>query len=104
MIMAGFARVTVTLPDELIQEIDRREKNRSKFVAEAVRREVERVRRAELRRSLANPHAESTEFAEEGLEDWNRSLPEEDTETLVNLRSGEAVQWIRGKGWIEKRR
>src|SRR5580704_10001092 len=36
--------------------IDWREKNRSRFVAEAVRRELDRRRRAELRRSLNDPH------------------------------------------------
>lgn len=35
--IASVERVTVTLPDELVRDIDRREKNRSKFVAEAVR-------------------------------------------------------------------
>ena len=44
--MATVERVTVTLPNELVSEIDRREKNRSKFVAEAVRHELERRRRA----------------------------------------------------------
>lgn len=38
--MAGLERVTVTLPQDLVRDIDRREKNRSKFVAEAVRREL----------------------------------------------------------------
>src|SRR5580704_13723503 len=54
--MANVDRVTVTLPDELIRDIDRREKNRSKFIAEAVRNELDRRRRDELRRSLENPH------------------------------------------------
>lgn len=102
--MGGFERVTVTLPEELIEEIDRREKNRSRFVADAVRRELERVRRAELRRSLTHPHPETAELAAEGLEDLNRSLPEEDCGALVNMRAGKAVQWVPGKGWVEKRR
>lgn len=46
--MANVQRVTVTLPDDLLKEIDRRESNRSKFVAEAVHRELERRRRAEI--------------------------------------------------------
>ncbi len=57
--MAGVERVTVILPNDLVRAIDRREKNRSKFVAEAVRNELDRRRRAELRRSLHNPHPES---------------------------------------------
>jgi metal-responsive CopG/Arc/MetJ family transcriptional regulator len=38
--MANIERVTVTLPGDLVGDIDRREKNRSKFIAEAVRRET----------------------------------------------------------------
>ena len=44
--MASVERVTVTLPNDLVRDIDRREKNRSKFVAEAVRHELDRRRRA----------------------------------------------------------
>ena len=50
--MVSVERVTVTLPNDLVRDIDRRENNRSKFVAEAVRHELDRRRRAELRRSL----------------------------------------------------
>jgi Arc/MetJ-type ribon-helix-helix transcriptional regulator len=99
--MAGVERVTVTLPDDLIKDIDRREKNRSKFVAEAVRRELDRRRRAELRRSLESPHAKSGELADQGLEEWSRRLPEEDTEALVDSRAGKAVRWVPGEGWVE---
>jgi metal-responsive CopG/Arc/MetJ family transcriptional regulator len=56
--MANVERVTVTLPKDLVRDIDRREKNRSRFIAEAVHRELDRRRREELRRSLENPHAE----------------------------------------------
>jgi hypothetical protein len=58
--MAGIERVTVTLSDNLLRDIDRREKNRTKFIAEAVRHELERRRRAELRRSLENPRARNS--------------------------------------------
>ncbi len=64
--MSSLERVTVTLPDELVRDIDRREKNRSKFIAEAVRSELDRRRRAELHRSLENPHSESLELTEQG--------------------------------------
>ena len=101
--MAGVERVTVTLPNELVRDIDRREKNRSKFVAEAVRHELDRRRRAELHRSLQNPHAESAELAEQGLEEWAGSLPEEDTETLVDANGGKPVRWVPGEGWVEGR-
>jgi Arc/MetJ-type ribon-helix-helix transcriptional regulator len=99
--MAGVERVTVTLPNDLVKDIDRREKNRSKFVAEAVRNELDRRRRAELRRSLQNPHPESAALAEQGLEEWTRGLPEEDTEALVDGCAGKPVRWVPGEGWVE---
>ena len=101
--MATVARVTVTLPDDLIKDIDRREKNRSKFVAEAVRHELHRRRRAELRRSLQNPHPESAELAEQGVEEWTRGLPEEDAGALVDRNAGKPVRWVPGEGWVEGR-
>ncbi len=73
--MAGVERVTVTLPNDLVRDIDRREKNRSKFVAEVV----------------------------QGLEEWRRGLPEEDTEALVDSSAGKAVRWVPGEGWVEER-
>ena len=101
--MPTVERVTVTLPNDLVRDIDRREKNRSKFVADAVRRELDRRRRAELRRSLHNPHPESAVLAEQGLEEWSRGLPEEDTEALVDSSAGKAVRWVPGEGWREDR-
>jgi Arc/MetJ-type ribon-helix-helix transcriptional regulator len=101
--MASVDRVTVTLPNDLVRDIDRREKNRSKFVAEAVRNELDRRRREELRRSLQNPHPESAVLAEHGLEEWTRGLPEEDAETLVDGKAGRPVHWVAGEGWVEGR-
>jgi Arc/MetJ-type ribon-helix-helix transcriptional regulator len=101
--MPDVERVTVTLPIDLVRDIDRREKNRSKFVAEAVRRELDRRRRAELRRSLQNPHPESVELAEQGLEEWTRGLPGEDVEALVDSSAGKQIRWIPGAGWVEGR-
>lgn len=75
--------------------------NRSKFVAEAVRRELDR-RRAELRRSLHKPHPESADLAEQGIEDWTRGLPEEDTDALVDSKAGRAIRWVPGEGWVEE--
>jgi len=99
--MANVERVTVTLPDDLLRDIDRLEKNRSKFVAEAVRRELDRRRRAELQRSLQNPHPESKELAEQGLDEWASGLPEEDVDALVDGSAGKEVRWVPGEGWVE---
>jgi hypothetical protein len=101
--MARVERVTVTLPADLVRDIDRREKNRSKFVADAVRHELDRRRHEELHRSLRNPHPESAELSDEGLEEWTHSLPEEDTEALVDSSAGKPVRWVSGEGWVEGR-
>ena len=100
--MARIERVTVSLPEELLRDMDRLEKNRSKFVAEAVRRELDRRRRAELRRSLENPHPESAEFCEQGIEEWSLGLPDEDAEALIDSNAGKAVRWVPGEGWVEE--
>src|SRR5512141_2623426 len=94
------ARVTVTLPPDLVEEIDRRERNRSRFVLEAVRREVTRRRREELRRSLAQPHAETQELADAGLDDWGRRS-KRDSSDLLEAGAGRSVRWVPGKGWVE---
>lgn len=100
----GNDRVTVTLPAEVVQEIDRREKNRSRFVLDAVKRELLRRGREELRRSLRTPHPDSVRLAESGIGEWARGLPREETEDLVDLKGGTAVRWIEGRGWAETSR
>jgi hypothetical protein len=96
-------RVTVTLPSDVAGDIDRREKNRSKFIAEAARRELDHRRRVELRRSLQNPHPESMDLAERGLHEWARGLPDQDTGALLDGNAGRPVQWVPGEGWVEGR-
>jgi Arc/MetJ-type ribon-helix-helix transcriptional regulator len=99
--MATTERVTVTLPVELVRDIDRVEENRSKFIAEAVRHELERRQRDELRRSLAAPHPDTAELAEAGMTEWAHSLPDEDAEGLVDMSKGKPVRWIPDRGWVE---
>jgi hypothetical protein len=98
--MPAHERVTVTLPADLVDVIDRLEKNRSRFVLVAVRNELRRRRRESLRESLAHPHSETTAAgAERGFDDWAASLPDESS-PLVDLRAGKPVRWVRGKGWV----
>ena len=97
-------RVTVTLPSEVLRQIDRIEKNRSAFILEAARRELQRRRREELRRSMLDPHPESEELAEAGLANWARALPTENIAELVNMRAGTSVNWIPGRGWTKARK
>lgn len=92
-------RVTVTLPADLVEDVDRVERNRSRFIAEAIQHELTRRRREALLRSVQNPHAETAEFVDSGLSDWAAGLP--DDEGLVNAGGGTAVRWVEGQGWAK---
>ncbi len=98
--MATIERVTVTLSAELLEEIDRLERNRSRFIAEAVQRELARRRRDALLQSINSPHPESTELVDAGLAEWTSDLP--DDEGLVDPKGGTAVRWIEGQGWVSE--
>jgi hypothetical protein len=92
-------RVTVTLPAEVVGDIDRRERNRSRFILDAVRRELKRREREELKRSLKSPHPETSELADAGFDDWAVRLPAEKASDLLDLRAGVSVRWVPGRGW-----
>ena len=92
-------RVTITMPTEIVEEIDRQARNRSEFILDAVRREIERRRHEELRQSLRNPHPGSESIAEMGVKDWDPSLPGEAVEDLVDREGGSEIRWVSGKGW-----
>ena len=96
-------RVTVTLPAEVVRDIDRLERNRSKFILKAVRQELQRRRREELRRSLRNPHPEGGRLAEEGFDEWAEGLPGDDASSLVDMKAWTPVHWVPGEGWVESR-
>lgn len=98
--MGSAERVTVTLSVELLEGIDRLERNRSRFIAEAVEHELARRRHEKLLRSVRNPHPETVDLADAGLEDWNADMP--DDEGLVDLAGGTAVRWVEGHGWVEE--
>lgn len=99
--MAANERVTVTLSAELVRGIDRLERNRSRFIAEAVEHELARRRREGLVRSLQNPHPEATEFADLGVAEWGERLPPGDDD-LVDGKGGKPVRWVEGRGWVEE--
>ena len=99
-LMAATERITVTLPVEMVEGIDRFERKRSRFIAQAVEHELLRRRREGLLRSLASPHPEAAELGQIGLADWGASLPDGD-EGLVDVTAGKPVRWVGGQGWIE---
>lgn len=92
------SRITVTLPADVVDDIDRRERNRSRFILEAVERELENRRRQELLASIENPHPQSGEIAEEGVDEWGEWGDAED-EDLLDAEAGSPVRWSPGKGW-----
>lgn len=91
-------RVTVTMPAELVAEIDRIEANRSRFIAEAVRHELQRRQRLELLRSLDAPHPDSAATAALGLADWAAAQPEGDND-LLDPNAGVNLHWRPDSGW-----
>jgi len=95
-------RVTVTLAAELVEGIDRLEPNRSRFIAQAVTRELARRRREALLSSVHSPHPETADVADTGLGDWTSDLP--DDEGLVDATGGTPVRWVEGKGWVKQSR
>jgi hypothetical protein len=92
-------RVTITLPKEIVQEIDGRERNRSRFVQRAVARELDRLRQEELARSLDNPHIDSEAVAESGFSEWADLTAEADDE-LLDASTGKEIRWDADGGWI----
>lgn len=98
--MSTTERVTVTLSAELVEGIDRLERNRSRFITQAVEHELARRRRDELLSSISNPHPETADLADTGLGDWTAELP--DDERLVDVARGTAVRWIEGQGWVKE--
>lgn len=93
-------RVTITLPSGLLEEVDQLERNRSRFIAEAVQHEVARRRHAALMESVRSPHPETTQLVDAGLADWTSEFP--DDEGLLDPWGGTAVRWVEGQGWIKE--
>jgi len=93
-------RVTVTLPDEVVEEIDRHEPNRSRFVLEATLDALERRQQEEFRRSLDNPHPDSEQLARVGESEWFALAGDEDYD-LLDPGAGTRVRWVPGTGWVE---
>lgn len=93
-------RVTVTLPADLVDRIDQVERNRSRFIAQAVERELAQRRRDALLQSVQNPHPETTNLVDIGLSDWVNDLPSD--EALVDANGGTPIRWVEGQGWIKE--
>ena len=98
--MATTERVTITLPKDLVRDIDKLERNRSRFIAQAVEHELLRRRREQLLLSVQHPHPDAAGLADAGLGEWAAALPDEEG-LLLDPDEGKPVRWIEGKGWVE---
>ena len=94
-------QIKVTLPEDVIRDIDRVHGDRDKFVLELVRLELQRRRHQESWRTSVDPLPERFHASEMELDDWGQDSPEGDLFGLVDLKTGAAVRWIPGKGWVE---
>jgi hypothetical protein len=83
-----------------MEETDLLERNRSRFIAEAVQHELTRRRREALLRSVQNPHSETGELADTSLALWTADVP--DDEGLVDPAGGTAVRWVEAQGWVKE--
>jgi hypothetical protein len=52
---------------------------------------------------MENPHRETVELAEQGMEEWSRGLPEEVAGAPVDSRAGTDIRCAPGEGWVENR-
>ena len=88
------------MPADLVAKITQVERNRSRFIAEAVEHELAQRRRDALLQSIQNPHPETTELVDLGVSEWLADLPSD--ETLVDASVGTPVRWIEGQGWTKE--
>ena len=101
--MPGVDRVTVTLPNDLVREIDRREKNRSKFIAEAVRNELDRRRRDELTGRWTTPTPRVLNSPSRDLRSGRAAYPRKMPRHSSTVNAGRPIRWVSGEGWVEGR-
>jgi hypothetical protein len=94
--MTTLERVTVTLPSNVVASIDSFESNRSRFISDAVRRELARRRKAMLLESVRNPHPESSKVGSLTARDWGGS---DDDASLVDITKGTPLRWSAKTGW-----
>lgn len=92
-------RISVSLPEELVNEIDRSAPDRDSFVAEAVKHELTRRQKDGLQASLEYPHAKTLLVAEAPLCEWPEGVPADEWSDVLDEDSGEEIRWVEGKGW-----
>jgi hypothetical protein len=89
-------RISIDLPDDLLQQMDRLERDRARFLLLAVRNELRRRLALELQKSVDHPHPESRELAGLGLADWGDPDSGDD---LLDPEAAIPVEWLPDLGW-----
>jgi hypothetical protein len=84
----------------LVRDIDQLERNRSRFIAQAVEHELLCRRRKQLILSVQHPHPDAARLADAGVGEWAADLLDEEG-LLLDPDAGKPVRWIEGKGWVE---
>ena len=92
-------RIALTLPSEVITEIDRTTHDRDSFVEDAVRHEIDRRREDQLRRSLDDPHPETSKAVGSSPSNWPTGVPHDEWDELLRSELGEEIRWEEAKGW-----
>ena len=69
-------RLNITLPVDLMEQI-RKEKNKSRFIAEAVREKIEREQKREMERLMKEGYSETARQDKKLVKDWEKADSEE---------------------------
>jgi hypothetical protein len=94
--MSSTQHVDVVLPADLVARIDLIARDRNRFVAVAVVRELRR--REALLQSLSNPHPETVGRRGGPLGEWAVATEVD----IVDCAGGTPVRWIDGRGWVSE--
>jgi len=91
--------VTVTMSADLVAGIARVKRNRSRFIAEAVRHALNAAIAWSCSGPCSHPHSESLATAALGLADWADAMPEADSD-LLDINAGTPLTWQVEVGWV----
>jgi metal-responsive CopG/Arc/MetJ family transcriptional regulator len=69
-------RLNITLPDDLVKQL-KQEKNKSRFIAEALREKINREKRKETERLMKEGYSESSREDQKLNSDWEKTSLEE---------------------------
>jgi metal-responsive CopG/Arc/MetJ family transcriptional regulator len=69
-------RLNITLPDDLVEQLGK-EKNKSRFIAEALREKIEREKKREMESLMKEGYSEAARQDKKLVKDWEKADIEE---------------------------